>query len=341
MSSQSVTNHSYSLGSIAVSLLVAMSACGSTARGADAASKSQTAPAAPSVQSQPSAKPDLARITIEATRDRKAVRPRVNKFVNAVLVRHWNETMLRWDVPLCPLVAGLPRQYGELVLARISQAALEAHAPLAARACKPNLYVVITNDPDQLLKKWWDRDKMMYDTREGIAPVYAFLNSRRPIRVWYNNNIGCGGGGTMSSGPATALGGVGFGLPGMAPHFCTGGGSFDTLLMYGATLSITSAVVVIDDRQVKSLTFQQMADYVALVSLADVRLDPARAPPASILSVFGHSKPPPGLTSWDRALLYALYNTNHASKLQVQEMEWMMADRIASPPPPSRVPNGH
>lgn len=310
-------------GAFAALLLLATPTLGFTGQRADASSDSQTPPAAPA-SSAPLAKPghQLSRITIEAARDRKALRRRVDKFTNAVLVRHWNRTMLRWDVQICPLVAGLPRQYGELVLARISQVATEAHAPLAARTCRPNLYVVITNDPDQLLRRWWDRDKMMYDTREGIAPVYDFLNSRQPIRIWYNSNIGCGGGEPMSSG-------VSFGLPGVAPPFCTGGGGFDTLLMYGATRSITSAVVVIDDRQVKKLTFQQMADYVALASLADVRLDPARAPPTSILSVFGHAKPPPGLTSWDRALLYALYNTNHASKLQWQEMQWLMVSRIA------------
>ena len=107
--------------------------------------------------------------------------------------------------------------------------------------------------------------------------------SRRPIRVWYNNNTGCGGGEPKSSG-------VGFGLPGVVPPFCTGG-SFDTLLMYGATRSITSAVVVIDDRQVKSLTFRQMADYVALVSLAEVRLDPARAPRVTTTATRGHCRP--------------------------------------------------
>lgn len=328
--------HSPFSGFIAVSVLIATATSGSTVRSADAASNREAAPAASSAWSRPP-KTDLGSITIEAARGRKAIRPRVNAFVNAVLVRHWNETMLRWDVPVCPLVAGLPRQYGEYVLARISQAAVEAHAPLAVKACRPNLYVVVSNDPNQLLKKWWDRDKKMYDIREGIAPVYTFLNSRRPIRVWYNNSIGCGGAGPMSSGPVTAIGGGGLGLPGIAPPFCTGGGGFDTLLMYGATRSITSAVVVVDDRQVKSLTFRQMADYVALVSLADVRIDPARAPPTSILSVFGHSKPPQSLTFWDRALLYALYNTNHASKLQVQEMEWMMAGRLALPSAPSRA----
>ncbi|HEX3843840.1 MAG TPA: hypothetical protein VHV80_05730 [Steroidobacteraceae bacterium] len=314
-------------GTFTALLLLATPAFGFTGQRAGAGPNSQTPPAAPAT-SAPLAKPGrpLSRVTIEAARDRHALRRRVNKFVNAMLVRHWNETMIRWDVPICLLVAGLPRQYGEFVFDRISQAAKDAHVRLARKKCQPNLYVVVTADPHRLLNKWWDRDKTMYDVQEGIAPVRGFVDSKRPIRVWYNKEIHCKGGAPASSGTTA---GVSLGVAGDPPPIFMGIDCFDTLLEYGDVRGMMSAIVVVDWRQVKNVTFEQMADYAALIGLADVRLDPDRAPTQSILSLFARKKPPQGLTSWDRALLYSLYNTNESSKLRVQEMEWTMVSRIA------------
>jgi hypothetical protein len=69
-------------------------------------------------------------------------------------------------------------------------------------------------------------------------------------------------------------------------------------------------------------------DAVALISLADLRLD-ADPGSLSILDLFGHERPPQGLTLWDRALLYSLYNTEQASRLGVSQMEMTMVRHIA------------
>jgi hypothetical protein len=297
-------------------VLLALAALGPTAQGADAGSTSHRA------------RPNLPAVTIEATKERQALRRQVDKFVAAVVVRPWGESLIRWNVPICPLVAGLPREFGEFILKRISQAAINAHAPLAGKVCHPNLYVVATDFPDLLLKKWWARDQHMYNTKGGIPPIERFVHSRRPIRAWYNTGFGCGGRAPVSpGGSAGAL--AGFGPPGFGPPVCTGGGGIDTHLSYGGIRSISSAIVVIDLRRMKNVTIQQMADYVALVTLADVRLDadPTSAP--SILWLFSHALPPQGLSTWDQALLYSLYNTSQTSKLQVSEMEFAMVRRIA------------
>lgn len=86
---------------------------------------------------------------------------------------------------------------------------------------------------------------------------------------------------------------------------------------------------MIDGRQIKKVDIQQLADYVALAGLADVRLDvdPGAAP--TILNLFARcATPPQGLTRWDQALLYSLYNTRQQDKQQVGEMESMMIRRI-------------
>jgi hypothetical protein len=297
----------------------------------------------------------LGRVMIEASKERQALRHQVDGFVESVVVKQWNDAPVRWNQPVCPLVAGLPKPVGELILERISKAALEAHAPLAGRVCHPNLYVMATDDPDVLVKKSWAHDWHMFgvfdaaDAHEpGVEAVGRFMHSQRPIRVWYNTGLSCNGG--VSPGAATSTtvtagygppgnastGMGGFSLSGTAPPSC---GGVDTHLIRTSTWSnIRSAVVVIDVRRVKHASIQQMADYVALVGLADVRLNADSVPEPSILQLFGHAPPPQGLSLWDRALLYSLYNTSHWDKLQVSEIESSMVKRIA--PQSSEAPGG-
>ncbi|MGH8319204.1 MAG: hypothetical protein ACREUL_14710 [Steroidobacteraceae bacterium] len=271
----------------------------------------------------------LPKVTIQAARDH-ALRLKVDHFVTSVAIQPWGDALFRWTKPVCPLVAGLPKAQGEFVLARISKAAIDAHAPLAGRVCSPNLFVVATdNDPDALLKAWWARDRQMYNFQTvGFEAVETFIHSTRPIRVWYNTYEGCAGGVAATSTLATLIGGLG-GEPGEGPVACE-----DILRSRIVSMStgsdISSAIIVVDGRQMKNVNLGQMADYIAMVGLADLRLDADSTPVPSILQLFGHGVPPQGLTRWDRALLYSLYNTSHrSSSLEMSEMETMMVGRIA------------
>lgn len=292
-------------------------------------SRVATASARASGDSAGSEQAQLGAVTIEATEERQALRRRVDQFVTAVVVRPYGENLIRWNGPVCPLVAGLSRDFGEFVLRRISQAAADARAPLAGTACHPNLYVVATNHPDALLKTWWARDKWMYNTGHGPRPVNDFVQSRQPVRVWYNTDLGCAGNAQITTGVPSY---TGFGPPGVAPPICANDIPDATRLGRPIILSILSAIVVVDLRQMEKVTVRQMADYIALISLADVRQGTDSIPVSSILWLFGHERPPQGLSAWDQALLYSLYNTSQASELQVQEIEHAMVGRIKQQP---------
>ncbi len=127
-------------------------------------------------------------VTIEARR-RKELEHEVDHFVNSVTGHPRGESVARWNAKICPLVAGLPRTEGEFVLARLSQIAREVHAPLAGEQCAVNFYVVLTQEPGVLLKKWYARDKRMFSTRNGRGAINTFLDSSRPVRVWYNSDL--------------------------------------------------------------------------------------------------------------------------------------------------------
>src|SRR6516225_10296146 len=110
--------------------------------------------AAPSPAMPSSGRPPLDTVTVTGKRARKEIEHVVNEFVFAVAVRSLQDSLSRWNRPVCPLVAGLPKEQGEFVLARLSQIATSVRAPLAGEHCKPNFYVVVASEPELLLKKW-------------------------------------------------------------------------------------------------------------------------------------------------------------------------------------------
>ena len=131
----------------------------------------------------PSAEP--ATVTIEANKERELER-QISKFVAGAVFTYMNDSLERWNTPVCPLVAGLPKERGEFVLGRVSEIARDAHAPLGSEHCKPNLYIVVSDNPDDLLKKWSKRDVSLFNTCNGMGYVREFMHSRQPIRAYYN-----------------------------------------------------------------------------------------------------------------------------------------------------------
>jgi len=277
----------------------------------------------------PGASASLSKVTIESARQRQALRQRVNRFVDAVVDQGGNQSLVRWNQPMCPLVAGLPRDYGEFILARISQAARAAGAPLAGRTCRANLFVIASARPDLVLKKWLARDPQI-ETPNGIAHMHEFLASTQPVRVWYNTVHSCDG--AVSSGGVAAAGlnaTMADSNPSgsLGPSYCQN--TMDTHLSYGDVRSIYSAIVIVDTGRLTHVTIGQLADYVSLVGLVNVRAGTDGEGAPTILRLFRDPRAPQALTPWDRALLYSLYNTNQSGKLQLVDMESAMVARIA------------
>jgi hypothetical protein len=95
-------------------------------------------------------KANIESTTVEASRSHDAIERQIWTFVNAIAVKPGDESLARWQIqiPLCPLVAGIPGSDGEYIMSRISKIAAAAGAPLAPQNCKGNFFVVVTSDPE-------------------------------------------------------------------------------------------------------------------------------------------------------------------------------------------------
>lgn len=71
----------------------------------------QQASAARPTQRASNARPTLSAVTVRATKETQALRVKVDHFVTSVVARPMSsESLMRWDKPVCPLVAGMARE---------------------------------------------------------------------------------------------------------------------------------------------------------------------------------------------------------------------------------------
>jgi hypothetical protein len=272
-------------------------------------------------------------VTVQAQRDRAKLEREVDKFVSSTIVppNHYDQSLWRWNDKVCPLVAGLNKEQGEFVLARLSEIAKTAGAPLGAETCKPNLYVIVTPDPELLLKRWWRRDVDLFDGESGPT-VKRFLETPRPIRVWYSaGTVGVDGQffvGLLDASSNRAK------PSGKAPWVHVPPEAA-TRLKLTATRNISSVIVVVDSTKIGNINFGQLTDYIGLVGLAQINFEKQPGDVPTILRLFegsGESRPVE-MTVWDRALLHALYSTSQSSTMQISQMQTAALKDIAPKSP--------
>jgi hypothetical protein len=88
-------------------------------------------------------------------------------------------------------------------------------------------------------------------------------------------------------------------------------------------------VVIVDATKLKGTTWQQLGDYLAVVSLCQI--DPHTNPASfdSILNLFTNPKAYSGLTDWDRSYVRALYefDQERIESMQTNEIVGRIAAR--------------
>ena len=172
----------------------------------------------------------------------------------------------------------------------------------------------MTSDPEGVIKAWSKRDVRMFgdETDQGGTKIREF-NASSPIRVWYNTEyykldgtpLGSTEGRTNQSARATRL----------------------EVNNYRA---LSSVMAIVDARRMKGVSFGQVAAYVAMIGLAQLRPEANVSEAPSILNLFaGSGKAPPGLTSWDESFLKALYDTRITDRAQLAAIKTAMVQDVA------------
>ena len=85
--------------------------------------------------------------------------------------------------------------------------------------------------------------------------------------------------------------------------------------------AMQSVIIIVDSTKLTGTTWQQLGDYLAVVSLAQVDLDADPTAYDSILNLFRNPKAYSGLTDWDRSYVHALYDFDQRRIANLQRGE--------------------
>lgn len=236
---------------------------------------------------------------------------RVSKFVYQIAALENAEGLPRWRKGICPQVSGLPREAGEFILGRISEIASAAGAPLAAENCGPNLFIVVTTDPRRVLEGMNMQARLL--TFAGAHPIDIdeFIATPRPVRVWYKTGMATPEGIPLGDSDRTdAMEAIYGRFPAVSAE--------TSYVKRNIIWSFTRLLVVVDRSRLQGLSRGQFADYIAMVTLADLKPGAQLGDAPTILKLFD-SMPavaPVGMSEWDLAFLKSLYSTDQTSKGQ-------------------------
>lgn len=231
----------------------------------------------------------------------RTLREQTQDYVNTIVTGPQGRVAI-WDRQICPGIAGVSARHAQYILDRIARRAIDVGLGVREPGCRANLQIYVAADPSALAQRLVDADPLQfgYDTAPdmgdpelesmGREALREFVESTRPVRWWHLSQ-------SMTTDGMPAHGNV--------------SRPFGSRLVGGAHLEMSTAVIIVDARSVAHLPISALADYLALVSLAQLDPDADTSAFSTILNVFANEADgqatPTALTDWDLAYLHGLY----------------------------------
>lgn len=238
----------------------------------------------------------------------------IRDFVGEVAEPNRNRGLARWNDRICVGVANLDGEVAQYLSDRISTVATDIGLIAGAPGCTPNILVIATADAGLLARQLTEERRRAFrmggaGMDRGGAALEDFVETDRPVRWWQ-----------MAMPVDSQSGARAIRLPGdcEGPKCAGGSGSVmafaPTIDVFAASRlrtqivdNLIRALVIVDVDEVRNVTVLQLADYIAMVSLAQIDPNADTSSYASILNVFDNATASDSLTDWDLAHLDGLY----------------------------------
>ncbi len=270
---------------------------------------------APAARQDPTAaQPSLELEDVEVTG--RSLDGLIRDFVGEVAEPNRDRGLARWHDRICVGVANLDGEAAQYLSDRISTVATDMGLSAGAPGCTPNIMVVATADGEALARQLTEERRRAFrmggaGMDRGSAALRDFVETDRPVRWWQ-----------MAMPVDSETGDRAVRIPGDCDGPLCGGGP-DGPAAFAPQIKVFTAsrlrtqivdnliraLVIVDVDEVRNLTVLQLADYIAMVSLAQIDPDAETSSYASILNVFEAPQISDSLTDWDKAYLDGLYAT--------------------------------
>jgi hypothetical protein len=257
-------------------------------------------PTAPQIQTQTpdaNAPTDLGDVVVEGRRLQEAT----EEFVREVGSPARGRGLARWRGGVCVGVVNMQPETAQYIVDRVSTVARDLGLRAGAPGCNPSVIIIATVDANAFTAGFVDVRPRLFivgggGMDQGRNALNRFRTTDRPVRWW-----------NVSVPVESDTGVIAVRLPGYnAPAYeVRGGGRLTTTVVDDAK----RAFVIVDIDRINGVNLTQLADYLAMVSLAQVNPDADTSGYATVLNLFRNPAEVEGLTQWDMAYLQGLYDS--------------------------------
>ncbi|MGD9966103.1 MAG: hypothetical protein AB7T59_06260 [Hyphomonadaceae bacterium] len=235
----------------------------------------------------------------------------IREFVGEVTAETQAEGQIaRWDHRICPQIAGLQRRQAQFIVDRLSQRAHQIGLRPGGPECRANILIFVTPDADRFTQELTAQFPVVFNPRvpnmhqQSNEALAQFVVSDAPVRWWHVSQT------TSMEGQI---------VRNTDPRWDrTGGITGLSIVRTGITSRIqrpthqdfNRVVIIVDATRAAGHRFDALADYLAMVALAQINPGADTTEADSILNLFADTRAESAveaLTTWDIAYLEGLY----------------------------------
>jgi hypothetical protein len=227
---------------------------------------------------------------------------RARAFIDTVAAPFPQATLARWSGAICPAVVNLDRGLASQITDRIRAEAGALGVRVAGEGCRGNILVVATDAADLTARRLvLDAESTFRPgdsgTDLGRSALERFQTSDAAVRWWH-----------VAMPVSDDTGKLAIALDGEAPPVVAD--RVVTRLRANIRYDMAWVIIVIDVTKTATVPVGDLADYVAMVSLAQIDAEADFDPYDTVLNLFQPNASPQGMTGWDQAYLRALYGVD-------------------------------
>lgn len=211
--------------------------------------------------------------------------------------------LARMEDAVCFRVHEAPPAMAGYLQQRMAATAAVTGLPVQPPGCVPNIDVVFTDDAGATARQLLEQQPRLLQpfglvpgTTQGAQALNEFLRLPAPVR-WWQTTVQVDRNGTV------AMNLLRNDLVATTPNS-------GSRLLQDLRDRLLGSLVLVDVGKLGDTSWDQLADYVAMVALVQIDPHAEVAGHDSILNLFGNASPPPGRTAWDTAYLAALYGVD-------------------------------
>lgn len=221
----------------------------------------------------------------------------VRSFVAEVAAAPRDRNLARWDRRICIGVVNMDARYAQALVDQVSAVSLAVGLDIGEPGCRANVLILADSNGDALATRLVDDSPLVFrpdlgGTNLGRAALAHFQSSGAPVRWWHVTRTVSSDTGEIAQGGATIQ---------------VRGAS---RLRRNVREDMDHVIIILDTSRIGALNFASLADYVAMVALAQVDAEADTAEFPTILNLFSTTPVDPGarMTQWDLDYLRALYD---------------------------------